>query len=391
MPTKHVFSTTDDSSLVYLHQIRTRSQAIYLSTLFAVTVAILILPFLYVDVSVKGVGRIQSAIEKTDIVAPFSGRLMRIKTVDNQKVRKGDTLFTMDGTLSRQQHIQLEKQKWQLQQQLKDAQVLVDCIPLLRAGSISKTLALGTSLYKASWQQFNELIANATNTCLQAERIYQRYQLLYFKKVVTLAEYEAYKFNYQQALSEKKILINKYKSQWLAELLQYRKELGELHIQQAELKAQEKQYEFKATISGSVQYLIGLQPGAYVVANQKIGEISPDSALIAYCKVTPSTIGLIRIGQEVKLQLDAFNFNQWGLLAAKVVEISDDIVMQNQIPYFKVKCTMERGYLQLKNGYHGDIKKGMTFTAHFKVAKRSLYQLLYDKVDDWLNPLTHKP
>lgn len=28
----------------------------------------------------------------------------------------------------------------------------------------------------------------------------------------------------------------------------------------------------------------------------------------------------------------------------------------------------------------------MTFTARFTVAERSLYQLLYDKVDDWVNP-----
>jgi len=28
----------------------------------------------------------------------------------------------------------------------------------------------------------------------------------------------------------------------------------------------------------------------------------------------------------------------------------------------------------------------MNFTAHFKITERSLFQLLYDKVDDWVNP-----
>ena len=39
-----------------------------------------------------------------------------------------------------------------------------------------------------------------------------------------------------------------------------------------------------------------------------------------------------------------------------------------------------------KNGYKGDISKGMTLTARFLIANRSLWQLLYDKVDNWLNP-----
>ncbi len=31
-------------------------------------------------------------------------------------------------------------------------------------------------------------------------------------------------------------------------------------------------------------------------------------------------------------------------------------------------------------------KRDETFTARFTVTERSLYQLLYDKVDDWVNP-----
>jgi HlyD family secretion protein len=53
---------------------------------------------------------------------------------------------------------------------------------------------------------------------------------------------------------------------------------------------------------------------------------------------------------------------------------------------FKVKCSLDVDHLKLKNGYKGYLKKGMNFTARFSVAERSLYQLLFDKVDDWINP-----
>jgi HlyD family secretion protein len=86
------------------------------------------------------------------------------------------------------------------------------------------------------------------------------------------------------------------------------------------------------------------------------------------------------------MQVDAYNYNEWGLLTGKVSSISSDVFMDNKQPYFKIRCQLDQHSLQLKNGYQGKIKKGMTIQAHFHVAKRSIYQLLYDKTDNWLNP-----
>ncbi|WP_449436794.1 HlyD family efflux transporter periplasmic adaptor subunit [Pedobacter steynii] len=59
-------------------------------------------------------------------------------------------------------------------------------------------------------------------------------------------------------------------------------------------KRTKKQYILRAPIAGSVQNLVGLQKGAYVFANQKIGEISPDTNLTAFCYIKPADIGLIK-------------------------------------------------------------------------------------------------
>ena len=40
----------------------------------------------------------------------------------------------------------------------------------------------------------------------------------------------------------------------------------------------------------------------------------------------------------------------------------------------------------LQSGYKGKISKGMTFTARFYLVERTLWQLLFDRVDDWFNP-----
>lgn len=366
-----------NSSLIFLHQTRIRSQIIYSATLLAVIAALTALPFLYTTISVTGSGAIQSNIEKTELLAPASGRITEVKLIDNQKVTKGTELLTIDATLPNQQKDLISNHQTQLQQQLNDA------LTLLRFNSSPN---LQTALYAAAWQQYTEALQNAANAKEQAFKVYQRYKILIDKKVVTQAEFEQYHFNYKQALSDYEMVTKKYKTQWQTEANQYRNELRDLKNQNIQINDEVKQYTLKAPINGSLQNLTGLQIGSYVHANQKLGEISPDSLLLAFCYVKPADIGLIKEGQEVRFQIDAFNYNQWGLLNGKVLDIANDIIIENQTPYFKVKCKLDKDYLQLKNGYKGQVKKGMTFTARFTVTKRSLYQLLYDNVDDWLNP-----
>lgn len=369
-----------NTSLVFLHQTRTRSQLIYSITLFAVLAALASLPFIYTTVSVKGVGALQSNIEKSDLIAPTGGKISYINLKDNQKVGKGAVLLKIDAALPVQQNVVLQSRASQLQQQIADAG---SC---LAAIDKDKTPNLQTGLYLASWQQFTAQKQNAINAQAQAQTIYARYEKLHGKKVVSQAEFEQYKFNFEQATSDLNMVAQRFKTQWQTEANQNRNELKDLKNQKIQLTEQQKLYTINAEISGTLQNLAGLQKGAFIAANQKIGEISPDSALLAFCYVKPADIGLIKKQQAVRFQVDAFNYNQWGWLTGEVVDISEDVVVINQNPYFKVKCKLDKDYLQLKNGYKGQVKKGMTFSARFTIARRSFYQLLFDKVDDWLNP-----
>ena len=90
--------------------------------------------------------------------------------------------------------------------------------------------------------------------------------------------------------------------------------------------------------------------------------------------------------QEVSFRFDAFNYREWGMIRGKVTGISNDIVTMNNQPVFKVRCELQKCLLTLKNGYQGKIKKGMTITGQFYLTQRTLAQLLFDKVDNWMNP-----
>lgn len=325
----------------------------------------------------------QSAIEKTELIVPVNGRLVTSKLKDNKKVKQGETLLIIDAALAKQQGSIVQNRQGQIGQFLQDIRMLL--IYMNRNGYSYPELQTGQ--YTASWQQFAQELENARIVKNQAENTFSRYNRLFQNKAITESEYERYKFELNQAESAYRMVMTKYRSQWQTEAGNLRNELQQLSGQQVELNEQKKQYILKAPIGGSVQNLTGTQEGAYLFANQKIGEISPDSGLTAFCYVRPADIGLIRKGQEVRFQIDAYNYNQWGLAQGKVLDISDDIiVINNNQPVFKVRCGLDRNYLILKNGYKGYLKKGMSFTARFTVTERSLYQLLYDKVDDWVNP-----
>jgi HlyD family secretion protein len=88
----------------------------------------------------------------------------------------------------------------------------------------------------------------------------------------------------------------------------------------------------------------------------------------------------------VRFQVDAFNYNEWGIAKGKVLSIDNDFTLVENQPVFKVKCSFAGTELHTRTGVKGRLKKGMTFQARFILTKRSLFQLLYDKADDWINP-----
>jgi hypothetical protein len=140
-------------------------------------------------------------------------------------------------------------------------------------------------------------------------------------------------------------------------------------------------------INGSVLDLAGIQVGSYLMAGAIIARISPDTRMFAYCYIRPGDIGLIRQGQKVNFQVDAFSYNRWGSVSGTVLEIPNDVVLLNDTePMFRVICRLDKTYLKIDKGAVYSLKKGMTFSARFSITERSLFQLLYDSAEDWIDP-----
>ena len=375
------------ASLSLSHKFRsgTFSRFIYILALLSVFSALLLLPFISVRISVKSPGTIQSSIEKTELFTSVSGRIMELRMKDNQQILRGDTVLILDSSVPGQKSDLLGGRKVQLKNFLTDIEKLL--LFSDQTEDQGAELILKSAQYLSVWRHFSQEVIEVRNVKDQAEKIFSRYKILYQNNAITLSEYEKFSFEYDQANSNHSLLIKRYKSQWQQDAVTYRNELREIAGTELEISDQKSLFVIKAPVDGSLQNLQGLQEGSYVFANQRLAEISPDTKLTAYCYVKPSDIGLINEGQSVNFQVDAFNYNQWGMISGKVLDISDDIILtEGGMPVFKVKCSLDADHLKSGTEKKGFIRKGMGFTARFFVAERTMIQLLYDNVDDWLNP-----
>jgi len=353
-----------------------RSKVIYLVVIFVTTIAIAALPFIYVQVSTQARGIIRTPNENNQLQTTVYGEITEIRMTENTEVKQGDTLLVLN---SENVQAQIEKSLTQIH----DDSLFIEDIRLLLDGNTGK---LQTPKYMTERNYYRAALNEQNTSVDYLRKEHETNQTLFDKGVIAKSEYLQSKNNYEAALSKKNNLKEQFLNRWQSEQTTYRQEIVGLTANIRQLEDEKTKYTLKAPTSGTIIQLSGIQIGSFLIPGQPIASISNDSNLLVECYVSPSDIGYIKENQQAAFQLDAFNYNQWGLAHGIVREISRDVITMNNQPVFRVRCSLDTKYLQLKNGYKGDLKKGMTLTGRFYLTDRSLWQLLFDKVDNWMNP-----
>ncbi|MBS2209816.1 HlyD family efflux transporter periplasmic adaptor subunit [Carboxylicivirga mesophila] len=348
---------------------------IYVFSLILIIISIIVLPFIHVELTTQGRGVIRTPVENSQIQSSFAGQIIKCELNEGEQVFVGDTLVVLraDDIL---EQVELARE------QLDEKKRFVDDLSLLLKG-INKPKTNRYCLEATQYQaRLNEL--SIKGNILKKE--YEIAKSLYHDNVTPEMEYLQKKSNYDAAVSQLEVYQRQSLNNWQVEKTKLLQECTSLSSSINRLKKECEQYIITAPIAGTISAPAGVQVGSFITPGQALATISPNEHLIAECYIHPKDIGFIKQGQEVRLQLDAYNYNQWGLLIGEVSAVADDIVVINNQPVFKVRATIPANYLELKSGHKGHLMKGMTLTGRFVLTNRTLYQLLFDKVDDWMNP-----
>lgn len=354
---------------------KTKSISIYLVVVIAIATFIGLLPIIKIDISSQSRGIIRSKIDNVPVTSAVSGKIVALKLKNNALVQKGDTLLI------------ISKENLESEKQLNDTiyktnETILQDLEMVLKGKFN----LQTSLIREEYYKYTTQKAELQSKVAQAQINYNRYKTLFEKGVIAKAEFEKYQFDLQFAKQALNSFAKQQMANWQNKKNELTLQLKNITGSNNKLNIEAKNYVLIAPITGTIENFNGVQMGSILSASQPIAHISPTDNLLVESTVSPNDIGLIKPNQKVKFQLDAFNYNQWGLLTGKVIDIDKNITLQENQAFFKVRCALDSKELKLKSGYKTQVSKGMTLTTRYIITRRSLFDLLFDKVDDWLNP-----
>ena len=343
----------NDSVESYFFQNRQSPTVIYWLLTAVVLTVLVSLPLVYVDVSVSAPGSVRPLTEVTQLTVPVAEPVTGIFVKEGDAVRKGDTLVTFcnEGSLQQLRH----------------------------------QLAGEYALYHSKAEELRVALG-------QSRRDYERSKTLYDKGLISAQEYETALLAVRSKEESLRSLREGQISTWRTSLENYRNRHSESRAAVSQYDEGLEHLVLTSPVDGTVERLNGVYPGSSLQAGTVIALISPRSSLVVDCLVSPRDIGFLRNGQEVNLQVTAFNYHEWGMLHGHITYISSDFLQDdNGNCFFKVRCSLDKPFLTYRNGSRqGFIRKGMSVTAHFIVTRRSLFELLYQHVDTWMNPTQYQ-
>ena len=355
---------------------KTKSISIYLVVVLALLVFLAFLPIIKIDISSQSRGIIRSKTDNVPLTSIVSGKIIWIKLKNNTQITKGDTLLKIT-----KEGLETDK-KTNVTLSNTITEYLIDVNNILKGN----TSTLKTSTAREDFYKFQSRKTELQSKVSQAQTNYNRNKILFDKDVIAKMEFEKQQYELRFANQALNSFVNQQKATWETQKRDLEERVKNLKGTVAKIAVEENNYFILAPVTGTIESFSGLQVGSYINASQPIATISPEDNLIVESSVSPNDIGLLKKNQEVKFQIDAFNYNQWGLLEGKVIDIDKNITIQEDQAFFKVRCSLNSKTMQLKSGYKTQVSKGMTLTARYIITRRSLFELLFDKVDDWLNP-----
>lgn len=369
----------------YLFRISARSQTIYLLTALLLIAGLACLPFIYVDVTFSSPGMVTTMHENQLILSPSSGKVVYSRVRPDERVDAGDTLLVLDTNV-------LDARKRYLRQRIgENQQIIGDLEQLTKVDSVSimnHNLALTNPLYLSSFQGFVKQYKHLQLEVHQKLANHDRMEQLFLNQAISSQDYETSHYHVEEALAGLSLMLANQLHIWVGTLSQKQIEQSRLEAELAELKQDKKRSYLLSAFDGMVMFGKDIQTGTFLFAGQELGELSPEGLLVVTTMVEPVHAGYLAIGQPVKISAHAFNYQQWGMLQAVVMDISDDAIIDpvSNRPYYRVRCRLLDDTLMNRHGMTARLKRGMTVHCRFIHSRESIFTLVFRGVDQWLNP-----
>lgn len=371
----------EDCVEVHLARHAPTGRALYLTTLALTIAAAAALPIVQVPITVQANGILRPTIERQEARAAESGIVRSVYARDGERVRAGDTLLVLDGGSVATRLATSDSIAHARETELADLTVLLDAGDSLVAARV-----LRTTYRRQQSREHAVILAELIARDAAEQRETDRLRALLGRGFVAPEQVERQDAAQRTAHAVVREHHERMRSQWSEAHARMADDLRRLSAERAELVDALARHVVIAPVAGTIELAASLSAGSVLQRGERVATISPNTELIGEALVTARDIALVRRGTPARLMIDALNYREWGAMDAMVIDVADDASLTGEQPAFRVRCHLARNELRLRGGQRAPLGKGMTFRARFVVAERSLLQLLFDGVDDWLNP-----
>jgi hemolysin D len=372
-----------------------------------------------IDEVVKTSGKLKPQGEVVKVNPIELGRIARVNVKEGSSVRSGDVLFELDTEqidkeVERLDSVIQSNLSQKIQLQTMASQILLE---VQTKAAIAQTTI---DAQQASIAQQNTGIANqrialtqlATDAKAQADRLKRLEYLVdegaIAKDMLFQGESELrqrqrsmtdIQGSIQQSLGEinrlnvgmvqKRVEAKQSKLQAEAQLAQMQLQIGELQSKINENKvllstaqASRRERFIHSPVNGQILTLNTKNQGEVIQVGQNVAEIAPKGIPLVLSTILPSReAGFIKPGMKTNVKLDAYPYQDYGIMTGKVVGISlDSKPIEGLGEAYRLDVKLDRTFIMVR-GKKMMLKSGQTATAEIITRHRRIIDVLLDPLN----------
>lgn len=399
-------------------------------TILYIVLSLIIFTFLWlflakIDIVVSSQGKVIPNGEIKILKPLESGVVSKILVKEGDKVLKGDTLMSIDPSVTT---VNLQTKENELNNlnmsiiRLKalgnESNLTNEELNLLSNSELNLFLNQKNSYdnsinqYKFSIEELNFNIESSKDEIIRLNNLLNKNKnrlnrLEKVKDIISLKEYdelqkEVYDLTSKLniAKNNKTAAINKLnatkeelevfkqnsKGKFLDELITKQKEAN---LIKAEINAylfQSKQQLIKSPVDGYVgKLLVNTESGVVNSGEALITIIPANEPLIIKATTLNKDIGFLKEGQKVAIKIDTFNFQKYGKLDGELIHIANDAIEDEKLGIvYEIKVKPLKTTLNI-DGEIKNIEPGMSVIAEVKVGKRRVIELFIYPIIKYLD------
>ncbi|MCG9728366.1 HlyD family type I secretion periplasmic adaptor subunit [Shewanella sp. Isolate13] len=136
-----------------------------------------------------------------------------------------------------------------------------------------------------------------------------------------------------------------------------------------------------APVDGIIQSIPSTSSGSVIQPGGTVAVIVPMTKTgLMEAKLSPKDIGFVRVGQPVRIKIDAFDYSRYGALDGVVKRISPSTDSDEKGGvFYKVQIAIDKPYFSDKPGQF-DLIPGMTGEADIVTGEKTVFQYLWKPV-----------